>query len=43
MTERDGVGPTDDQGELLEREKRANVIRLAFGGDRAHVRAQAGT
>ncbi len=35
MSEREGVRPTDDQDELLEREKRENVIRLAFGGDRA--------
>ncbi len=34
MTEHAGVTPTDDQGELLEREKRENVIRLAFGGRR---------
>jgi hypothetical protein len=34
VIERDGVKPTDDQGELLEGEKRENVIRLAFGGRR---------
>ena len=29
----EAVRPTDDQGDLLEHEKRENVIRLAFGGD----------
>lgn len=34
MTDRAGIKPTDDQGDLLESEKRENVIRLAFGGRR---------
>lgn len=34
MTDRPDITPTDDQGELLEHEKRENVIRLAFGGRR---------
>jgi hypothetical protein len=34
VTEPLEVTPTDDQGELLEWEKRENVIALAFGGSR---------
>lgn len=34
MTDRPDITPTDDQGELLEHEKRENVIRLVFEGRR---------